>query len=39
MGDLGTPQRFLDLAKQSRGPQVLSEERLLDKCGELAGMR
>jgi hypothetical protein len=36
MGDLGTPQRFLDLAKQSRGPQVLSEEGLRERFGELA---
>lgn len=35
MSDLGVPQRFLDLAKQARGPRALSEEGLRDRFGEL----
>lgn len=36
MGDLSVPQRFLDLASQTRGPQALSEEGLRERFGELA---
>ncbi|MGH3971968.1 MAG: hypothetical protein ACRDS9_01370 [Pseudonocardiaceae bacterium] len=36
MSDLNMPQRFLDLAKQTRGPRALSEEALSERFGELA---
>lgn len=36
MSDLGVPQRFLDLAKQARGPRALSEEGLRERFGEPA---
>lgn len=36
MSDLGVPSRFVDLVKQVRGPQMLSEEGLQDRFGELA---
>jgi hypothetical protein len=35
MSDLGVPQRFLDLAKQARGPRALSEKGLGERFGEL----
>lgn len=34
MRDLSVPQRFLDLAKQARGPRALSEEGLRERFGE-----
>ncbi len=34
MSDLSVPQRFLDLAKQARGPRALSEEGLRERFGE-----
>lgn len=33
MSDLGLPQRFLDLAKEARGPRALSEEGLRERFG------
>lgn len=39
MSDLGTPQRFLDLAKQARGPQALSEKGLRERFGEPAEIK
>ena len=34
MSDLGVPERFLDLVRQARGPQALSDDGLRERFGE-----